>query len=298
MILMKNITKNFVFLILIFLISLNIFAWLVVLDLSKTKFLEVNFFDVGQGDAIFIVSPKGHQILIDGGPTSAISEKLGREMPFWDRTLDLIILTHPERDHLAGLLEVLKRYKVENILWTGVIRDTQEFKEWERKILEEKANIKIAQAGQRILWESDSHNFMEILYPFENLAGREFKDSNKTSIVSRLTFNENSFLFTGDIYKSVELKLIENGATLDSDVLKVSHHGSKTSNSKEFIEKVLPEIAIISAGKGNSYGHPHQEVLDILKSYGIKILNTQQNSDIKIISDGEKNKYEISNFQN
>lgn len=279
--------KNFSLIILSLLLALNILAWIVVFDLSKIQPLEVVFFDVGQGDSIFIETPEKQQILIDGGPGSAILEKLGKEMPFYDNTLDLIILTHPEKDHLIGLISVLKRYKVENILWTGIKRDTLEFKEWERKILEEEANIKITQAGQRILWESDSHSFMEILYPLENLEGQEFEDSNETSIVSRLVFGEKSFLFTGDIRKSEEKALLEQRANLDSDILKVSHHGSKTSNSKEFVEKVSPEIAVISLGKENSYGHPHQEVLDILEDYGIKILRTDQNGDIKIISDGE-----------
>ena len=286
--------KNFSLVILSLLLALNILAWIVVFDLSKIQPLEVVFFDVGQGDSIFIETPKKQQILIDGGPGSTILEKLGTEMPFYDNILDLIILTHPEKDHLTGLISVLKRYKVENILWTGVKRDTLEFKEWEKAISEEKANIRIAQSGQKILWGSDSHRFLEILYPFENLAGQEFEDSNKTSIVSRLVFGENSFLFMGDIRKSEEKALLEQKANLGSDILKVGHHGSKTSSSKEFVEKVSPEIAVISLGKENSYGHPHQEVLDILEDYGIKILRTDQQGDIKIISGG--NHYGISNF--
>ncbi|GAH21548.1 unnamed protein product, partial [marine sediment metagenome] len=123
---MKNKAKNFVYFILSFLFLLNILAWLAVYDLNKPQLLEVNFFDVGQGEVIFIETPSRHQILIDGGPSSVILEKLTENLPFWDRTIDLIILTHPEHDHLAGLIEVLKRYKVENILWTGVVRDTAE----------------------------------------------------------------------------------------------------------------------------------------------------------------------------
>lgn len=287
--------KNLVFYIFGFLVLLNVLAGIAALDLSKTQFLEVNFFDIGQGDSIFIETPKRHQILIDGGPGSAILEKLAKEMPFWDRTIDLVILTHPERDHLAGLLEVLKRYKVENILWTGIVRDTQEFKEWEKAIEEERANVKIAQSGQKIA-VLPGKLYIEILYPFENLTGQEIKNSNNTSVVSRLVFNGNSFLFTGDIQKSTEKKLTESESILNSDVLKVSHHGSKSASSKEFMGRVLPEIAVISVGKGNSYGHPHQEVLDILESYGIRILRTDQAGDIKIISDGEN--YEVSNLQN
>ena len=261
----------------------NLFAWLGVYDSNKHKFLEVNFFDVGQGDSIFIETPQRQQILIDGGPSSAILEKLRKEMPFWDRTIDLIILSHPEKDHMSGLLDVLKRYKVENILWTGVVRDTAEYKELERLIKEEGAKIFIAKDGQQIcLLPGSKQPCFLILSPAENLEGQVFKDSNDTSIVAKLIFSENSFLFTGDITKSVEKEL----GSVDSDILKVSHHGSKTSSGEEFIKEVSPEIAVISAGKDNSYGHPHQEVLDVLNKYDINILRTDISGDIKIISNG------------
>jgi len=216
-------------------------------------------------------------------------------MPFWDRTIDLIILTHPEQDHMTGLIEVLKRYKVENILWTGILRETSEFKEWERLIEEEKANIFIAKAGQKIkLSRRNINYYLDILHPFESLEGQEFKDSNNTSIIAKLVFSQNSFLFTGDAYKSIEKKLIDIEIDLDSDVLKIGHHGSKTSTAEEFIEKVLPEIAVISAGKDNSYHHPHPETLETLEKYGIKVFRTDINGDVKIISNGKN--YAVSNI--
>jgi len=259
----------------------NILAWLVVYELNQPQLLEVSFFDVGQGDAIFIETSQGHQILIDGGPGSAVLEKLGAEMPFWDRTIDLIILTHPEHDHIAGLIEVLKAYEVENILWTGVIRNTAEYKEWKECIKNEGAEIKIAEAGQKI---KAGKVYLDILYPFENLEGQKLKNINNTSIIARLVFGQNSFLFTGDIFKSVERKLVDEGVDLSSNVLKVGHHGSKTSNSEEFIQEVLPEIAVIQVGGDNSYGHPHQETLETLGKYDIRVLRTDLNGDIKIIS--------------
>jgi len=272
-------TKNFIFGIFSILICLNILAWIEFYNLNKTRLLEVNFFDVDQGDAIFIVTPQKHQILIDGGPSSKILEKLGEEMPFWDRTIDLIILTHPEKDHLIGLIEVLKRYKIENVLWTGIKRDTAEYEEWLKLIKEEGAKIFIAKAGQKVIIPK---SVLEILYPFENLEGQEFNNSNDTSIVAKLIFGENSFLFTGDVSKSVEKKLLDKKVDIESDVLKVSHHGSKTSSSEKFVSVVFPEIAVIPVGKKNSYNHPHQEVLEVLKNYG-KILRTDLNGDIKII---------------
>ncbi|PIW91855.1 MAG: hypothetical protein COY73_01825 [Candidatus Nealsonbacteria bacterium CG_4_10_14_0_8_um_filter_37_14] len=296
---MNKDSKKIILVIFGILIGLNILAWLAVYDLSKSQFLEVNFFDVGQGDSIFIETPQRHQILIDGGPDETILEKLGREMPFWDRTIDLIILTHPEHDHLAGLIEVLKRYKVENILWTGVSRTTSEYKEWQRALQKEQdkeeAKIYIAKSGQTIIYPGwlpgvlpGSHPggklFLDTLYPFENLEGQEVENNNNTSIVTRLVFDKISFLFTGDAYQSVERKLIKRGAEIDSDVLKVGHHGSKTSSAKEFIEAVSPETAVIQCGKNNSYGHPHPQTLENLA--GIQIFRTDLDGDIKIISDG------------
>lgn len=288
--------RKFIFGILGILLCFNILAWLVVCDFSQNKFLEVNFFNIGQGDAIFIETQKLQQILIDGGPGSVILERLDKEMSFWDRTIDLVILTHPEKDHLSGLLEVLKRYKVENILWTGIVRDTSEYKEWLKSIRDEKAKITIAQANQKIiLSRTDTDGFIQVLFPFENLEGKVFENSNDASIVSRLVFDKNSFLFTGDISKTTEKKILEKGIDLDSDILKVSHHGSRTSSDENFIKRISPKVAVIQAGKDNSYGHPHKETLETLEKYGIIILRNDINGNIKIISDG---KNYISNLQN
>jgi len=281
--------KKFVFYILAFLLLFNVLAWFAVCDLDKARFLEVTFFDVGQGDAAFIKTSQQHQVLIDGGPSSAVLEKLGREMPFWDRTIDLIILTHPEKDHMTGLIEVLKRYKVENILWTGVLRDTAEFKEWQKAIEEEKdkdgAKIEIARSLLRINF---NNSYIDILNPLENLEGQKIKDSNNTSIVAKLVFGENSFLFTGDIKKSAEKKLLTGGADLPSDILKVAHHGSKTSSNPDFIKKVSPDIAVISVGADNSYDHPSAETLETLEKYGMTVFRTDIDGDIKFFSDGKK----------
>lgn len=271
-------------LLILFLFSVNLIVWQIIFYLNGDNSLEVTFFDIGQGDAIFIETPYRNQILIDGGPNSMILEKLAKEMPFWDKTIDLIILTHPEADHITGLLSVLESYNVKRILWTGIVRDTSQYEKWKEMIEKENAEIIIAHSSQGI---KIGNVFLNILYPFESLEGEEIKNSNDTSIVSRLRFGNNSFLFTGDITKVSENKIIsKEDGNLNSDVLKVSHHGSKTSTSAEFLENVLPDIAVISCGKDNSYGHPHEQVLKSLEELGINILRTDQNGDIKIISNG------------
>ena len=281
-----NKNKKLAWTILIFLSCLNILAWFIVFDLNKKQPLEVVFFDVGQGDAIFVETPQRHQILIDGGPSSTILEKLAKEMPFYDRSIDLVILTHPEKDHLFGLLEVLKRYKIENILWTGIIRETAEWQKWKELINQEKAGVRIAKGKERVIIDEDPLIYLYILNPLKNLEGQKFKDSNDTSIVAKLVFGKDSFLFTGDITKKIEERLVEENADLDSDVLKVAHHGSKTSSSPSFLEQVSPELAVIQVGKNNRYGHPHPEVLARLKQFAIQILRTDIAGDIKIVSDG------------
>ncbi len=283
---MSSKDKKPVFVILSILFFFNILAWIAVFNLSQPRFLEVVFFDVGQGDAIFIETPQRHQILIDGGPDTAILEKLGEQMPFWDRSIDLIILTHPSADHLSGLLFVLERYDVESILWTGVKSDTLAYQRWIDLVEKEKANIFIAQKGQRI--RLGEKVYLDILYPFEILEGemvrREAK-MNNTSIVSRLVYGDNSFLFTGDIEKRGEQDLSKkNEIYLNSDILKIAHHGSKTSTSEEFLKKVNPKIAVIQVGE-NRFGHPHLEVLERLEKFDVKILRNDQQGNIKIISD-------------
>jgi competence protein ComEC len=278
---------NFFFVIILF--FLNLIAWSVLWDLNDS-YLKVIFFDVGQGEAIFIESPQKHQILIDGGPNFSLLEKLGKVMPFWDRDIDLIILTHPEKDHLTGLLEVLKKYNVENVLWTGIVRKTVAYQSWESLLSQEKAKIFFARANQKII-AGEVH--LDIFYPFENLRGREFENSNDTSIVTKLVFGRNSFLFTGDISKKVEKSLSEANLDLKANVLKIAHHGSKTSTSEEFVQKVKPDFAVISLGKNNNYGHPHREVLDILKKYDIEILRTDEKGDIKFLSQGERLKIDL-----
>lgn len=265
---------------LIFLFCLNVIAWGVAGGLLDNR-MEITFFDVGQGDSIFIETPEGYQILIDGGPSSVVLEKLGNEMPIGDRTIDLIVLTHPEHDHYGGLIDVLESYKVENILWTGVLNSSDEYKKWKELIKKEGADITIAKAGQVVRGEDF---YIEVIYPFELIEGTEASNINNSSVVLKLSHGENEILFTGDISKSVEKKIISKG--VDSEVLKVSHHGSKTSSDESFVKAVSPEAAVIQCGEENKFGHPHKETLDTLNRCGINILRTDEQGDIKIVSNG------------
>ncbi|MDD5696917.1 MAG: ComEC/Rec2 family competence protein [Candidatus Pacebacteria bacterium] len=253
--------------ILLGLVFLNLVSWSVALFFSP-DYLEVSFFDVGQGDAIFIETPFKHQILIDGGPDrERMIEKLSQEMPFWDRTIDLIILTHLEEDHVTGLLQVLKEYEVESILWNGL----GENEEWKSLLEQEGASIL---HGSRF-----SAN--DVVFDVLNPPLGEAENTNDSSIVLKMDYGKTSFLFTGDIsFKR------EDETAVDVDVLKVAHHGSKYSTSSEFLEMTSPRVAVIQVGK-NSYGHPTEEVLTRLENFDIKILRNDIDGDVKIVSDGK-----------
>ncbi|HNY35879.1 MAG TPA: MBL fold metallo-hydrolase [Candidatus Pacearchaeota archaeon] len=267
------------FFILLMLLILNVLVLPFVIFFSLPAYLEVSFFNVGQGDSIFIEAPGGYQVLIDGGPSySKVLDGLSKEMPFNDKEIDLIILSHPESDHMTGLFSVLENYKVDNIMWTGIEKDGEKFETWKRLINEEGANIYYANSGDKVIM---GDAILEIINPKELLKGETFKESNNTAIVSKLLYKDSSFLFTGDISSKAENEL----TNIDVDVLKIPHHGSKYSTSKEFIKKVSPLVSVIQVGK-NSYGHPTEEVLTRLNNFGIKILRNDTNGDIKIVSDG------------
>ncbi len=269
------------------LILINFLVWQEVFALSGLRYLKMNVLDIGQGDSIFIETPANHQILVDGGPGSVVLGRLPEYMPIWDRSLDMVVLTHPDLDHMSGLLAVLQKYKVDYILWTGTKRDSAAYQKWVKLVdLAQKRGTKIiiAKKGQRIFLGNAT---VQVLNPQENLEGVNFKNtSNDTSIVLRLTIGEKSFLLTGDMTEKAEKKIMETGVDLDSDVLKVAHHGSKYSTSEEFLQAVTPEIAAISVQKSNSYGHPTPEVLQRLQKFGITILRTDELGNIEILSDG------------
>jgi competence protein ComEC len=270
--------KKSVFILLTLLI-LNLLVLPFVVYLSFEAYLEVSFFDVGQGDSIFIKTSGNYQVLIDGGPNySAVLNGLSREMPFNDKEIDLVILSHPESDHMTGLLSVLENYKVDNIIWTGIEKEGVKFETWKRMINEEGANIYYANSGDKIIMGDVS---LEIVNPKESLKGEIFKESNDTAVVSKLQYKDSSFLFAGDISSKIENVL----TNINVDVLKIPHHGSKYSTSNEFLQKVSPLISVIQVGK-NSYGHPTEEVLTRLNNFDIKILRNDTDGNIKIVSDG------------
>jgi competence protein ComEC len=246
--------------------------------------LHVAFLDVGQGDAIFITTPRGRQILIDGGPgPSAVLAGMGGAMPFWDRSLDVVVNTHPDDDHLAGLLAVLERYQVGQVILPDVGASTPLYAAWQKALAGEGATVTQARAGMRLALGDGVE--AEVLHPGALPAG---DTANDHSVVLKLTDGRVSFLLTGDIEAGVEQELVESGHPLAATVLKVAHHGSITSSTPAWLAAVKPQVAVISVGAGNRFGHPSPEVLQRYAAAGIPVLRTDQVGGIEFVTDGER----------
>ena len=258
----------FAILLLIITVVLGYFDW----QDSHKKF-TFTMLDVGQGDALFIESPTGIQILVDGGPPNKILGKLQQVMSPFDRNIDAIIITNPDQDHIAGLLDVLKIYKIGVVLESGTWNDSKIYQNLENEIRNKKIPNLLAKRGMMIDLGGDAK--LEILFPDRSVFDWPTNDG---SIVAKLSYKGNNFMLTGDAtFKTENLILKDNNlANLKSDFLKVGHHGSRYSSSLEFIKAVSPKIALISVGKNNKYGHPSPEVLGALARLGVKIFRTDE----------------------
>lgn len=261
-----------------------VFVWLAIFEVASSDKVKIDFLDVGQGSAVLILAPGDNQVLIDGGPSDAVLTKLGQVLPIFDRRIELLILTHPDADHLSGLVEVLKRYEVGQILETGIVDNSTVYQAWSNLIKAKNIPVIFAQAGDIV--KIADNLAIKILYPLGKINGQDFsKNTNATSIVGKIIYGQNSVLFTGDAEGSVEHPLVFSGVNLEADILVVGHHGSKNSTSAEFLAAVSPKIAVIQVGAKNKYGHPTQEVLDRLKTEGAKIFRTDLDKDVNFECD-------------
>lgn len=251
---------------------------------SKPHGLLVYYLNVGQGDSILIRTPDNQDILIDGGPDKAVLSELGKHLPFWDRDIELMILTHPHDDHVAGLVSVLNQYQVDKVLYNDAAYENNNYAEF-KKIIKEK-NIATANFfyGDKINLSPDI--YFEGIFPFSNLDLNSIENVNNISIVNRLVYKENEFLFTGDTEQETEQLILENNINVKADVLKVGHHGSKTASTEAFLDAVKPKQAVISCGLGNKFKHPHFITLYKFKQRGVKIWRTDEDGTIKCEGDG------------
>ncbi|MDP3661550.1 MAG: MBL fold metallo-hydrolase [bacterium] len=265
------------------LFAATILIWYAVSSEDRGGKLTVAFLDVGQGDAIFIESPTGSQILIDGGPDKSVLRQLGKMMPFYDRSIDMLVVTNPDKDHFAGFLDVIRAYKVGAVMEPGTVGASAEYPAFEKLVEAEGAKKLLARRGQVI--QLGGGAVLEILFPDRDVPGL---NPNEGSVVAKLSYGATSFLFTGDTTEAVENYLSHiDGKQLDVDVLKAGHHGSKTSTGDALLGFASPLFAVISASKDNRYGHPHTEVLERLTRFDVPVLGTYERGTVVFISDGE-----------
>jgi len=253
---------------------------------STAGLLSVTFFDVGQGDSALIVTPRQYQILVDGGPDNTIAAKLGAALPYYDHDLDLVILSHPHADHVAGLVEILKRYRVKKIIMTGALHTAPDYLDF-LKLIKDK-NIPVQIIGQPQDFSPEAGIDLSFLWPREPLFEKKMDNLNNSSIVFKMIYASTSYLFMGDLEEEEQLASATPAAMLKSDVLKVGHHGSTNANSAPFLQSVRPQYAIISVGADNSYGLPDYRTIHTLQKLGAQVYRTDQNGDVNCISDGRK----------
>jgi competence protein ComEC len=277
--------KKIEFLHVLILVCLVVFAFATTSLASQNDgLLKIYYLDVGQGDAALVVTPSGQQILIDGGPSGAVINKLSGIIPFYDKSLDIVIASHKHSDHISGLMSVLERYEVENIVDTKAEYNTPEVKKWnDLKLLEDSKII-----------EPIASNYIDLgggvrmvfLYPEKSLDSLSSKNANNDSIVLLLEYKNFKALFPGDAELKQENAILNKKINIDADILKVGHHGSNTSTSLSWLGAVSPQVAVIEVGAKNTYGHPTKTILSRLENNNVKYYRTDTDGDIDIVSDG------------
>jgi len=290
---LQNSKLKIIFIFLLLLVGL---VWGAVSQLPDGR-LHLIFCDVGQGDAILAV--KGStQILIDGGPNEKVLSCLSSHLPFWDRQIELVVATHPEYDHLTGLVSVIQRYRILQIVSNSLLAESGVFQKFRAEVVSRQIPVHSPKAREEIKIGGIK---LKILYPTEKL-GEEIVwktlkepkvlglstytgNFNKTAIVTLLEFGDFQALLTGDVGVEEEEKFLPTLGEVE--VLKVAHHGSKYSTSESLLATTRPKLAVISVGANNRYGHPAPEILERLQAVGAKIRRTDLEGEIELVSDGE-----------
>lgn len=258
---------NKIFLLICFLLLLT---WSLFKEESS---FQIYFFDVGQGDGILVRGPQGENIVVDGGPDNSMIYLLGKHLPWWERDIDYLIISHYHADHMMSFIELLNKYKVKNVLVTGHQPDDFLYNIWQAKLAAKNIEPTVVEAGEKFVLAEDF--YLQVF-----LADTYHKDYNENSLVVKLTYQDKDFLLTGDLGMEGEKKILDLGFDVSAEYLKVGHHGSRYSSSLDFLQAVSPKFCIIQSGQDNEYGHPHQEAIDRFLQVGCQILDTRERGDI------------------
>lgn len=248
---------------------------------NNQNVIKVNYIDVGQGDSE-LIQVNGKNLLIDAGPNESIDKLMSYLSKQDIKKIDYVIATHPDEDHIGGMSSVIKKYDIGEFYAPKKLTNTRTFENMVTALKSKNLKINVGKAG--IDLDLGKNVTCQMLAPNND----KYKDTNNYSIVIKITYGESKFLFTGDAEKISETEMLSKNLDLSADVLKVGHHGSTSSSSNEFLDKVNPKIAVISCGKNNKYGHPHSETLTKLKNRKVQIYRTDVDGSIVLLSDGKK----------
>lgn len=276
-----NTKHSILLLLLICLLTAQVTACSIPYQVEAAGILKVHFLDVGQADCIFIQLPDGKTVLIDGGNKedwTFINKYLQNQKI---KTIDLLIATHPHEDHIGSLPNVIKGYQIGNIYMPKATANTKVFEDLLLAIKSKGYKINTAAAGIKAVDTKD------VKLSFIAPNSTSYDELNNYSAVVKLTYKNNSFVFAGDAEDISEEEIMKKGIDLKADVLKVGHHGGRTSTTKRFLAKVSPKYAIISVGKDNDYGHPHKETITRLKEQKLETMRTDELGTIIAAADGE-----------
>lgn len=272
----------------LFLVSIILVSFLICLitlfSFGSSKKLRVSFLDIGQGDSILVQTPSGHDMLIDGGGDTRVLEKIAKELSYFDHHLDVIVATHPDADHITGLISVLRKYDVDHIIISPIDGHTGVFDELQKSIRDEHRDMHVGKKGDEIIFGDGV--VAHILYPGPNFHGDQ-KDTNSASVSMVITYGDESILLTGDLPSTHEGELIGDILPHGVTIYKAGHHGSKYSSGDQLLSYIRPEYAVISAGKDNKYGHPSGEALARLTTYSQEIISTIDRGTISFSLDGK-----------
>lgn len=258
------------------LLIIAVTVWVAVFSIDNS--LHLIACDVGQGDSI-LIQKNSTQILIDGGPDKSVLDCLGRHMPFWDRKIEFVILTHPQADHYGGLIDVLKQYKVDQFGEYNTVSSNQGYEVLKNLVGSQGVVTRHLSRGTSI---STGMIYLDVVYPNDNTSSTNV---NNDGVVTLLRYGTFKALFTADVENKVSDSLSSLPEIENLNYIKVNHHGSRNGLSQKLLTAVDPEMAVISLGQKNKYGHPHKQILDMLESMKIKVLRTDQMGDIEIIID-------------
>lgn len=279
----SSVKANLRWFILLGLIIVSLLLWFVVIRENHKGILTFAVLNIGQGDALWIESPTGVQVLVDGGPNNTLMREVPYIMPWYDRHIDMIVVTNPDKDHYEGFISLMKKYSVDTVLEPGTTNKSDTYATLEKEISDKKIKKVTAQRGQVI--DLGGGAYLQVLFPDRDISGLP---SNDGSLVMKLVYGETSVMLQGDSTAKIEDYLLTLGTTtLKSTILKAGHHGSRTSSTEEYVRVVDPEWTVISSGINNDYGHPHIETVETMEKLKISTYDTCNNGRLVFESDGK-----------